>query len=89
MALAKGQTLSMRLSEVRPGGIVGAIPAPDGTLPWGGKREPFALFFAGPRAPILAQGTYTLDNATMGRLEIFLVPVGQDAKGTQYQAVFS
>jgi hypothetical protein len=53
------------------------------------KRTPFSVYFLGPREPILPQGMYTLhsDAATMESL--FIVPIGRDEEGTEYEAVFS
>jgi hypothetical protein len=53
------------------------------------KREPFSIVFRGPAEPILPQKIYTLEHAKLGRFELFLVPVGPDAKGMCYEAVFN
>ena len=55
----------------------------------GPRRSPFSLIFRGPSAPVLAQKTYALENAALGRLEIFLVPIGPDASGMRYEAIFN
>ena len=55
----------------------------------GERRAPFSLVFRGPGEPVLAQRIYALDNETLGRLEIFLVPIGPDHEGTRYEAVFN
>ena len=69
--------LPVELVEIyRPGG-----PPPRG-------RQPFSLVFRGPRHPVLPQHIYTLTNETLGRLEIFLVPIGPDGAGLRYEAVF-
>jgi hypothetical protein len=52
-------------------------------------RPPFSVLFRGPREPVLLQRIYALENEAMGRLEIFLVPVGPDATGMQYEAIFN
>ena len=52
-------------------------------------RTPFSLMFRGPAQPILPQGTYDFEHPQHGTLAIFIVPVGADATGVQYQAVFS
>ena len=52
-------------------------------------QEAFSLFFHGPRAPFLPQGIRKLRHAKLGELEIFLVPVGQDPDGFEYEAVFN
>jgi hypothetical protein len=62
-----------------------------GPVPAGGaaRRRPFSLIFRGPRAPVLPQRIYRLEHAAMGPLEIFIVPIGPDAEGMRYQAVFT
>ncbi len=57
--------------------------------PQGSGFEQFSLMFRGSRDPVGRQGTYRLAHAALGALDIFLVPVGRDAEGTRYQAVFS
>lgn len=54
-----------------------------------GRRRPFSLFFRGPRDVYLPQQIVPLDHAALGRLEIFLVPVGLDPDGYRYEAVFT
>ena len=55
------------------------------------SRQPFSLLFAGPPAPApaLPQRTYRLAHARMPELALFLVPIGADAAGLRYQAIFS
>ncbi|MEM7221461.1 MAG: hypothetical protein AAF495_00690 [Pseudomonadota bacterium] len=53
------------------------------------SRPPFALLFRGPKEPVLNQSIYPLENEAMGRLDIFLVPIGPDAEGQRYEAVFN
>lgn len=52
-------------------------------------RVPFSLVFLGPGDPVLPQRIYRLGNATLGTLDIFLVPIGRDERGVRYEAVFS
>src|SRR5579872_6718939 len=58
-------------------------PGPDG------PRAPFSLVFTGPAANPLAQGTYALEHRVQGRFDLFLVPVGMDETGRQYEAAFA
>ncbi len=51
--------------------------------------EQFSLIFRGPPEPCLAQQTYELQHSAMGTFDLFLVPVGADADGMTYEAVFS
>jgi hypothetical protein len=53
------------------------------------ERHPFSLFFVGPRSYMLQQQIYRLTHEQLGAMEIFLVPVGQDAQTYQYEAVFA
>jgi hypothetical protein len=53
------------------------------------KEESFSLIFRGPLAMPLRQRTYRLKHYALGQLEIFLVPVGQDAGARYYEAVFN
>lgn len=65
--------------------VVAATPAA------AGLRQRFSLIFeteAGAR--YLTQAIHPLENATLGRLELFLVPLGPDERGRfRYEAVFS
>lgn len=61
---------------------------PLGGAPFNG-RQPFSLLFVGPAAPALPQRTYRLSHARLPELDIFLVPIGADAAGVRYEAIFS
>ena len=75
-------TIELVLAEARPfDADVGALPE--------GTRQPFTLRFRGPLEPVLAQQICPLDNDAIGRLEIFIVPLGRDESGTDYEAVFN
>lgn len=52
-------------------------------------RRAFSLVFRGPREPALPQRIYAIGHETMGRMEIFIVPIGPDAEGMRYEAVFT
>jgi hypothetical protein len=55
----------------------------------GAGNERFSLLFCGPATSPLKQNTYWFEHAQMGRLSIFVVPVGRP-NGTHchYEAVF-
>jgi hypothetical protein len=55
----------------------------------GRPRTPFSLVFRGPLRPVLPQQIYRLEHAELGALDIFLVPIGPDAQGMRYEAVFT
>jgi Domain of unknown function (DUF6916) len=49
----------------------------------------FAVLFRGPGDAPLAQGTYEVGHGAMGTFALFVVPVGVDESGAQYEAVFN
>lgn len=53
------------------------------------ERHPFSLFFIGPKSYLIPQQTVHLTHADLEPLDIFIVPVGQDAQTYQYEAVFT
>ena len=53
------------------------------------RTETFSIFFHGPAEPFLAQDTRTLEHEGLGKLVLFLVPVGRDSRGYQYEAAFN
>ena len=52
-------------------------------------RTPFSMVLVGPGDPVLPQRIYRLENESLGRLDIFLVPIARDEGGVRYEAVFS
>ena len=57
---------------------------------YGPQFEQFSVMFrGGPANAHLSQAIYALEHAKLGRIELFLVPVGPDAKGMRYEAVFN
>jgi hypothetical protein len=53
------------------------------------ELETFTLTFSGPSSPFLPQRSYRVCHEKLGALDLFLVPLGPDAKGMQYEAVFN
>lgn len=64
------------------------VEATDKT-PAGAPGEQFSLIFAGPADQPLAQQIYPLEHPVMGRLDLFLVPVGEGKTGRLYEAFFN
>jgi hypothetical protein len=75
---APGEPLSFTLVDATPIGD----GSPDG-------RAPFAIIFRGPATPLLAQQVVPLEHPELGGLALFLVPIGVDAEGARYEAVFN
>lgn len=72
----------LELIEVRALGSHGGPPGR-------GRSEPFSCLFRGPVESPLAQGTHTLLHPELGRVELFLVPVGPADGGLTYEAIFA
>src|SRR3954470_22111605 len=49
----------------------------------------FSLWFVSPSGPFLPQGIYPLEHPDLGRLEIFLVPLGPRDGGNLYESIFT
>ncbi len=58
-----------------------------GSMP--GIRPPFSLVFLGRDPRVLPQRLYRMQHDELGILEIFLVPIGKNAQGVSYQAMFN
>lgn len=56
--------------------------------PPGSATGSFRLEFLGPVQPIIPQATYAFRREAEV-LDIFIVPISQDAAGTRYEAVFT
>lgn len=52
-------------------------------------REAFSIVFESVSQQALPQKIYALSHPELGEFELFIVPIGQDANGTRYEAVFS
>jgi hypothetical protein len=65
-----------------------ALGDPDRS-PGRGRRTPFALLFRTALKGALPQRIYAVEHAEMGPYDIFLVPVGPDAVGMVYEAIFT
>jgi hypothetical protein len=73
-------TLELRLLRVDAAPVRDRLPR---------ARTPFSLVLVGPGDPVLPQKIYRLENESLGRVDIFLVPIARDERGVRYEAVFS
>jgi hypothetical protein len=53
------------------------------------RFEPFALYFRSQNQVILPQKIYSFRNPGLGQVDIFIVPIGREAGGIVYEAVFN
>lgn len=74
-------------------GVAGPVPAELLEARAGASAGPrgggFSLLFRAATADGLQQGTYSLAHPRLGRLDVFLVPVGHEAGGLLLEAVFN
>jgi hypothetical protein len=53
------------------------------------RQVMFSLLFRGPALPVLVQQIYPFAHDRLGRFDLFIVPVRQDAQGLYYEAIFN
>jgi len=53
------------------------------------RQEIFSILFRGPLETPLPQRIYQLEHAQLGMVELFIVPVGMNEQGYEYEAVFN
>jgi hypothetical protein len=76
--LSRPAAVELELAEVRDLGVAAGDPG-----------RSFVVLFRGPGDAPLAQGTYEVEHDSLGAFALFLVPVGVDERGVQYEAVFN
>lgn len=52
-------------------------------------QETYTLLFRAPEDAVASQGIYRLEHEKLGSMDVFLVPIKQDAEGLYYEAVFN
>ena len=52
-------------------------------------RQPWSLLFRADSDELWEQATYPVRHPDLGELSLFLVPIGPDKEGMQYEAVFT
>ena len=53
------------------------------------RQIQFSLVFLAPETAPLWQGIYTIDHPKLGTFNLFLVPIGKDKQGVQYEAIIN
>ena len=53
------------------------------------RRTPFSAIFLAQTNEIYSQGIFHISRDSFGPLDIFMVPIGQNHHGIEYEAVFS
>jgi Domain of unknown function (DUF6916) len=53
------------------------------------RQERFALLFRGPLDMVIEQGTYSMEHDKLGSFDLFIVPIGVNESGREYEAVFN
>jgi hypothetical protein len=84
-----GDTFEVDVGEARPMPVVlveaTALPKPPPQF----RQDPFQIKFTGPGPRYLDQMIHRLAHAKLGKMEIFLVPIGRYGDGFLYQAIFN
>ncbi len=65
---------------------LGSLPKADAETE---RRRPFSIVLRGPKHAEHPQGIYRIEHEQMGSFDIFLVPIGPDGEGMQFEAVFT
>lgn len=55
----------------------------------GVRQEPFSLIFRARTESRLAQGMVNIRHDTVEPIALFIVPIGKDAEGCYFQAIFN
>jgi hypothetical protein len=75
-----GDAIRLRLRSITRFAIQPHAPRP----------EPFSLEFLGPGTPVPPQSIYSLEHPDMGRLDLFVVPLGPERGGDMvYEIAFN
>jgi hypothetical protein len=53
------------------------------------RQDPFSLLFKAEKDCALWQGSVRMEHETMGPLDLFLVPVGEDQDGRYFEAIYN
>ena len=53
------------------------------------RQMQFSLIFLGPPETPGGQGIYRIEHDALGAMDIFLVAIGRDKSGVQYEAIFN
>ena len=80
VVVGEGQEMPILLSEASPLSSEGDRRR---------SREPFSLVFHAAPGPWLEQQIVRIEKEGMEPFECFLVPIGPDERGMQYEAIFT
>ncbi len=80
-------TLGLRSLDLQITRVIRA--AEDRPRPKDLRRDSFSIFFRGPGDVMLVQRMYDLVADRDSLLGLFIVPVGKNAEGYEYEAVFN
>lgn len=53
------------------------------------RQQAFSIIFLGPADRMMPQHIYQLKHDQLGELSLFLVPIGKQERGYEYEAVFN
>jgi hypothetical protein len=79
VGIAQGRAVTIRLISVRSLAAMGPRPTGEG----------FSLIFSGSHTDVFGQDGYAVAHPSLGRFDMFLVPVGPTGPDQHYEAVFN
>ena len=53
------------------------------------RQEQFSMLFRGPLDTALDQRMYKIEHASLGSFDLFVVPIGKDQSGRNYEVIFN
>jgi len=89
-----GETFRLQVDDTRIVNVVLTTATDLADNDWGypettDRRTPFSIVFVGPAEFVLPQHNYRLESVSLGAFDLFIVPIGRDAGGVKYEAVFT
>ena len=85
----EGESFSIQFADATLDLTLAAVEPAPGEWGAGQGRTAFSVAFDGPTEHVLPQGIWPLDHEELGRIELFLVPLGPEGEAMQYEAVFT
>ena len=53
------------------------------------RQEMFSIVLKGPGSQVMPQSIYSLENSSMGQMDLFLVAIRKDEEAVYYEAIFN
>lgn len=84
-----GETFRMQADDQRRIDVELVEATPLGGAKTSPRGQAFSLVFRAPGGELVPQRIYRVEHDELGAHDIFLVPIGPDAGGMRYEAIFT